>query len=227
MGVFYINFERAKDMFQICKWLQGSMRKTWYLHQKMDASHHISQPRWFSGGKWSNPKSRVWGWSASKVGRSTGSGCLRYLNCTPFLRLHQNPRRIFIFPVRSSQSIKHSPITTAFIHLFHLINMPLQALAEADYATLEVLVEAVQNHAFTEGYAIVKARSKSNRFGNVVKAVLSCVAVIYRDRTPKAQTKRRTDSIKCDCPFIRNAVYKACRSQSSSRWSRWPRWTKQ
>ena len=34
MGVFYIDFEHAKDMFQICKWLQGSMRKTWYLHQK-------------------------------------------------------------------------------------------------------------------------------------------------------------------------------------------------
>ena len=49
MGVFYIDFERAKDMFQICKWLQGSMRKTWYLHQKMHASHHISQPRRFSG----------------------------------------------------------------------------------------------------------------------------------------------------------------------------------
>ena len=48
MGVFYIDFERAKDMFQICKWLQGSMRTTWYLHQKMHASH-ISQPRWFSG----------------------------------------------------------------------------------------------------------------------------------------------------------------------------------
>ena len=52
--------------------------------------------------------------------------------------------------------------------------MPLQASAEADYATLEAPVEAVQKHAFTEHYAIVKARSKSNRFENVVKAVLSC-----------------------------------------------------
>ena len=49
MGVFYIDFEHAKDMFQIYKWLQGSMRKTWYLHQKIYASHHVSQPRWFSG----------------------------------------------------------------------------------------------------------------------------------------------------------------------------------
>ena len=27
MGVFYIDFEHAKDMFQVCKRLQGSMRK--------------------------------------------------------------------------------------------------------------------------------------------------------------------------------------------------------
>ena len=46
MNVFYIDSEHAKDMFQICKWLQGSMRKTWYLHQKMHAS--VFQPRWFS-----------------------------------------------------------------------------------------------------------------------------------------------------------------------------------
>ena len=52
--------------------------------------------------------------------------------------------------------------------------MPLQAPAGADYSTLDSLVEAVQNHAFTEGYAIVKARSKSNSSGNVVKAVLLC-----------------------------------------------------
>ena len=52
--------------------------------------------------------------------------------------------------------------------------MPLQASAEAHHATLEALMEAVQNHAFTEGYTIVKARSKSNEFGNVVKVVLSC-----------------------------------------------------
>ena len=42
MGVFCIDFEHAKDMFQICKWLQGSMIKTCFLHRKMHASHHIS-----------------------------------------------------------------------------------------------------------------------------------------------------------------------------------------
>ena len=90
--------------------------------------------------------------------------------------------------------------------------MPLQAPAEADYATLEALMEAVQNYAFAEGYAIVKARSKSNGFGNVIKAVLSCDRGGQPRRRSKAQAKRRTDSIKCGCLFKINAVYKACRS---------------
>ena len=77
-------------------------------------------------------------------------------------------------PVRSSENIKHPPLSTAFIHLFHLINMSLQASAEADYVTLESLMEAMQNHVFTEGYAIVKARSKSDKFKNIIKIVLSC-----------------------------------------------------
>ena len=59
MDVFYIDSEHAKDMFQICKWLQGSMRKTWYLHDK-----------------WKNPKSRVQGWCTARVRWCTGSGGL-------------------------------------------------------------------------------------------------------------------------------------------------------
>ena len=70
MGVFYIDFEHAKDVFQICKWLQGSMRKTWYLHQKMYASHQVSR------GKIENPKFRVQGWCASKVRWCVGRVCL-------------------------------------------------------------------------------------------------------------------------------------------------------
>ena len=128
--------------------------------------------------------------------------------CTPFLRLHQNPNRIFIFPMRSSENIKHSPITTAFIHLFHLVKMPLQAPAEADYATLKALMKAMQNHAFTKGYAIVKARFKSNKLENVIKIVFSCNRDESSRRKSKTQAKRRIGSIKCDCLFKINAVYK-------------------
>ena len=85
--------------------------------------------------------------------------------------------------------------------------MPLQAPAEADYSTLDWLVEAVQNHAFTEGFAIVKARSKPNSFGNVVKVVLLCDRGGQPRRRPKAQAKR-TDNIKCGCFFKINVVYK-------------------
>ena len=85
--------------------------------------------------------------------------------------------------------------------------MPLQASAEADYSTLDALVEAVQNHVFTEGFVIVKARFKSNSFENVVKAVLLCDRDEQSRRRSKAQAKR-TDSIKCDCLFKINVVYK-------------------
>ena len=96
------------------------------------------------------------------------------VKCTPFLRFRQNPNRIFIFPMRSSETIKHSLITTAFIHFFHLINMSLQASAEANYATLEALMKALQNHVSTKDYIIVKACFKSNSFKNVIKVVLLC-----------------------------------------------------
>ena len=86
--------------------------------------------------------------------------------------------------------------------------MPLQAPAEADYATLEALMKAVQNHVFTEDYAIVKARFKLNDSKNVIKVVLSCNRDEQSRRRFKEQAKRRTDNIKCDCFFKTNAVYK-------------------
>ena len=66
--------------------------------------------------------------------------------------------------------------------------MPLQIPAEADYPTHDSLMEAVQNHASTEGYAIIKARSKSNSSGNVVKAVLLCDRGGQPRRMPKPRT---------------------------------------
>ena len=84
--------------------------------------------------------------------------------------------------------------------------MPLQASAKADYATFEALIKAVQNHAFTEDYAIVKARFKSNNFENVIKTVFVCDRDEQSRRKLKAQTKR-TDNIKCDCSFKIKVVY--------------------
>ena len=70
IGVFYIDFEHAKDIFQICKWLQGSMEKNMVF----------APASMVFRGKWENPKFRVQGWSASKVRWCTGSGCLKYSN---------------------------------------------------------------------------------------------------------------------------------------------------
>ena len=71
--------------------------------------------------------------------------------------------------------------------------MLLQASAEADYFTLNSLMEAIQNYVFTEGFAIVKARFKPNGSGNVVKAILLCDRGEQSRRTLKAQAKRTTN----------------------------------
>ena len=75
IGVFYIDFEHAKDMFQICKWPQGSMRKTRYLHSNLHVSQHVSLPRGISGVKYVSPKLRVQGWCASRVRWCTDNDC--------------------------------------------------------------------------------------------------------------------------------------------------------
>ena len=85
--------------------------------------------------------------------------------------------------------------------------MSLQASVEANYATFETLMEAMQNHVFIEDYAIVKARFKSNNFENVIKVVLMCDRGEQLRRKPKTQIKQ-TDNIKCGCSFKINAVYK-------------------
>ena len=85
--------------------------------------------------------------------------------------------------------------------------MSLQASVEADYFTLDALIKAMQNHVFTKGFAIVKAGFKPNNFENVIKVVLLCDRDRKSRRRSKTQTKR-TDNIKCDCPFKINAVYK-------------------
>ena len=76
--------------------------------------------------------------------------------------------------MRSSENIKYSFTSTAFIHFFHFVKMFLQVSIEANYIILEALIEAMQNHVFIKNYAIVKARFKSNNFENVIKIVLSC-----------------------------------------------------
>ena len=43
MGVFYIDFEHARDMFQICKWASGIDETNMVF-----AAKNVCQPRWFS-----------------------------------------------------------------------------------------------------------------------------------------------------------------------------------
>jgi hypothetical protein len=86
--------------------------------------------------------------------------------------------------------------------------MVLQPPPEADYPTLAALLEAVQAHASSEGYATVKRRSKPGySSGVIVRIAIDC------DRGGQPRRKigakqRKTTNIKCGCLFRVNAVYK-------------------
>jgi len=91
----------------------------------------------------------------------------------------------------------------------------LHAPPTEDFASLDELIDAVQAHAEKEGYAMVRKRSKPGfKSPEIVKVALNC------DRGGKVRPKegarsRKTGSIKCDCPFRVNAIYK----KSSDVWT--------
>ncbi len=86
--------------------------------------------------------------------------------------------------------------------------MVLQPPPEADYPTLQELLEAVQMHASSEGYAIVRRRSKTGyKSGKMVKVTINGERGGHPQRKPEFKRKR-TCSIKIGCPFRLNALYK-------------------
>lgn len=86
--------------------------------------------------------------------------------------------------------------------------MLLQLPPEADYPTLQELLEAVQMHASSEGYAIVRRRSKPGyKSGKMVKGAINCERGGHPRRKPEVKRKR-TGSIKIGCFFRLNALYK-------------------
>jgi len=86
--------------------------------------------------------------------------------------------------------------------------MVLQPLLETDFSTLQTLLEAMQIHASSKEYAIVKRRSKSSyKFSKIIKIAIDCERDDYLRK--KSNTKqKRIDNIKIDCLFRINALYK-------------------
>ncbi len=63
-------------------------------------------------------------------------------------------------------------------------------------------------HAASKEYAIVRRRSKSSyKFGKTIKVAINCERDDHPRRKPGAKQKR-IGSIKIECPFRVNALYK-------------------
>ncbi|KAL8728277.1 MAG: hypothetical protein Q9166_005518 [cf. Caloplaca sp. 2 TL-2023] len=73
------------------------------------------------------------------------------------------------------------------------------------FPTLDDLVTAANKHARDQGYAIVKCRTKK-RGDQVFKANLGCAR--GAPRKSEGQGKRRSQTIKCGCPFDAYALRK-------------------
>lgn len=98
-------------------------------------------------------------------------------------------------------------------HLFYiniLINheIIMQLSFATNYSSLDARLKIVQAHAIAKEYVIVKSRSKVNyKFDVVAKVNIAC------ERNDKSRRKletkqRKTISIKCDCFFKINVIYK-------------------
>lgn len=77
--------------------------------------------------------------------------------------------------------------------------MALAPPEEGVYPSLDVLIEAINKHAATEGYAVVKGRSKRSKKGVMMKSFVKCDA--YGEAKFIGNGLRNTSSRKKDCQF--------------------------
>jgi len=77
--------------------------------------------------------------------------------------------------------------------------MTLAPPEEGVYPSLDVLIEVINKHARTEGYAVVKGRSKRFKKGVMMKVFVKCDA--YGEAKFVGNGRRLTSSRKKDCDF--------------------------
>lgn len=81
-----------------------------------------------------------------------------------------------------------------------------------EYTSLEALMQAVNQHAKSEGYAVVKRRSKKNASGVTSKVYLNCDrGRVYRTEVAPGDRKRWTGTRRRDCSFRATAMMKGGR----------------
>ena len=86
--------------------------------------------------------------------------------------------------------------------------MMMQSSLATNYSSLDALVEVVQAYAVAEEYAIVKLRSKAKyKFNIVAKVDIICERDDESRRKLRVKQKKIA-SIKCDCSFKINVLYK-------------------
>ncbi len=84
----------------------------------------------------------------------------------------------------------------------------MQLLFATNYSLLNALVETIEAHAVEKEYKIVKKRSKASyKFDAITKVDIICKRNNESQRKLGAK-QRKIASIKCDCSFRVNFVYK-------------------
>ena len=77
------------------------------------------------------------------------------------------------------------------------------------YVSLDNLLQAINNFASSQGYAVVKRRTKLSKKRVLIKAVLKCNW--NKEYHSKNWSKREISSWKTNCPFDALAVLEADR----------------
>ncbi len=115
---------------------------------------------------------------------------------------------MLIFFARNEGSLCVCIFITRLIQVIAIYIMELQPLIllQTSYATLEELISAVNVFAATQGYAVVKKRTKKSKKSVLQKVILMC------DRSKAYVDEKRfardTTSRKCDCLFDAVALTK-------------------
>ena len=84
--------------------------------------------------------------------------------------------------------------------------MPLApSIIDQDFASLEAILRAVNEHAGPEGYAVVIGRTKKSKLGVTRKVWIICDRG-GKIREPTGQKRRHGSSRRTECPFTLTAI---------------------
>jgi hypothetical protein len=129
-----------------------------------------------------------------------------------------NPEGIKVGPLRIAKLPCLPPLSNILttLHIGYIVVdiIMLQSPPEANYPTLQTLLEAVQMHALSEAekntlLSDEGRRSKSDyKSDKIIKIVINCERDDHSRKKTSSKKKKRIDNIKINCSFRVNALYK-------------------